>query len=433
MVKKINTLNVFMNGEHVGVLSRLGAHSLTFDYDGGWLGRDSARPISLSLPLTKKHHQGEQVYNFFDNLLPENEEIRKRIQVKLRINSSQPFDLLAGIGHDCVGAIQLLEEKHISDIKKITGKPLNEHEMAYKLANCKEEPLGMEADVKDFRISIAGVQEKVCLLQQNKQWFLPQDATPTTHILKPPIGKTRYENQNIDLTDSCENEWLCGKIAAAFGLPVAEMEIVYFDDVKALSVTRFDRKLSGDGSWIIRLPQEDMCQALGYSPALKYQSDGGPGVKDVMDLLLGAEKANIEREKFFRSQILFWMLAGIDGHAKNFSLFLESEGRFKLTPLYDIISAYPLMANSSLAKQKVRMAMALKGKDTHYDWYRIQKRHFISTAKWANYSVPDAERILEEMLSQVDEVIGQVSEQLDSSFPHTVSEPIFEGMRRFLT
>ena len=131
----------------------------------------------------------------------------------------------------------------------------------------------------------------------------------------------------------------------------------------------------------MRLPQEDMCQALGISPNLKYQADGGPGMKNIMQLLLGSANPTEDRDIFYRSQVLFWLLAAIDGHAKNFSLFIEPEGKYRLTPLYDIMSAYPLMAKKQLQAQKIKMAMALKGKNNHYHWYNIQRRYFIETAK----------------------------------------------------
>ena len=186
----------------------------------------------------------------------------------------------------------------------------------------------------------------------------------------------------------------------------------------------------------MRLPQEDICQALGTSSNLKYQSDGGPGISDIMNLLLGSANSTDDRDIFFRSQVLFWLLAAIDGHAKNFSLFIEPEGKYRLTPFYDIISAYPLIEKKQLQKQKIKMAMALKGEKNHYDWYYAQRRHFLTTAKAANYSIEKAEAILDEMLSQVNDVIKKVSAQLPPDFPKNISQPIFEGikaMKRRLT
>ena len=147
-----------------------------------------------------------------------------------------------------------------------------------------------------------------------------------------------------------------------------------------------------------------------------------------MHLLLGSKNAIDDRDNFFRAQVLFWLLAAIDGHAKNFSLFIEPAGHYRLTPLYDIMSAHPLLANKQLQKQKIKMAMALKGKNTHYSWHQCQRRHFMHTAKVANYSVKSAEYILDSMLEATDKVIAQVATTLPKQFPEHIAGPIFDGM-----
>lgn len=420
-----------MNGILIGKLEKAANGSLSFSYAESWLENSDARPISLSLPLVSQTFAGDIVYNFFDNLLPDNPAIKARIQAILSIPTSQPFDLLAGIGKDCVGAIQLTEENISTPKHTISYEPLSDKEIANILKNYQHNPLGMVNKEDDFRISIAGAQEKSAFLYYKNKWGRPLGATPTTHIFKLPIGFIQH--QQLDLHDSCENEWLCSQIAAAFGLPVANCEIQQFENTKTLIVERFDRKLSTDKSWIIRLPQEDTCQALGISPNLKYEADGGPGIKDIMELLLGSVDPINDRDMFFRAQVLFWLLAASDGHAKNFSIFLEAGGKYRLTPLYDIISTYPLIEKKQLQKQKIKMAMALKGKNAHYYWYNIQRRHFISTAKAANYSTEKAEMILDEMLSKVDAVINVVASKLPSNFPNHISAPIFKGLREMKT
>jgi len=419
-------LSILMNGILIGNLEKTTKNGLTFAYHPSWLSTPGARPISLSLPLVNQLFTGDVVYNFFDNLLPDNSQIRARIQAKFQVTTNQPFDLLASIGKDCVGAIQIVNGKIPSFKNKINAEPLDNQEIASILRGYQEYPLGMVDNTSEFRISIAGAQEKSAFLYHNHQWCRPLRETPTTHIFKLPIGFIQH--QQMDLSDSCENEWLCSQITEAFGLPVAKSEILYFEDIKVLVVERFDRKLSQDKSWFMRLPQEDMCQSLSISPNLKYQADGGPGIKEIMSLLLGSSKSAKDRDNFFRSQVLFWLLAAIDGHAKNFSLFLQPEGKYHLTPLYDIMSAYPLIAKKQLQKQKIKMAMALKGKNTHYHWHNVQRRHFIGAAKDANFSTEKAEIILDEMLHKVDTVIEKISAQLPDTFPQKISRPIFDGM-----
>ncbi|STX51012.1 HipA protein, DNA binding regulator [Legionella busanensis] len=426
MVKKSQRLHVLMNGLLVGELVKTSNGALTFTYHRDWLAQPGARPISLSLPLIEQIYSDDLVYNFFDNLLPDNQQIRARIQARFQIPTNQPFDLLTSIGRECVGAIQLIAGPILEFEKKIKYKRLNDQKIAALLRNYQLNPLGMSND--DFRISIAGAQEKMAFLYYKDHWCEPLQETPTTHIFKLPIGFIAH--QQMDLSDSCENEWLCSLLAKAYGLPAADCEILYFEEIKVLSVKRFDRRLSSDKSWLMRLPQEDLCQALGVSYNLKYQSDGGPGIKDIMQLLLGSTNAIEDRDLFYRSQIFFWLIAGIDGHAKNFSLFIEPEGKYHLTPLYDILSAYPLIKKKQLQSQKIKMAMALKSKHNHYHWHTMQQIHFLETAKFVNYSVARAEHILHDMLAKTDTVIEVVAKNLPTSFPKNISEPIFEGLKK---
>ncbi len=426
MVTKHQALNVWMNGLFIGHLIKNSSGAVGFSYSSGWLATEGARPISLSMPLRHQTYSGELVYNFFDNLLPDNREIRDRIQAHFKAKTSHPFDLLAAIGMDCVGAIQVVvDNESPKDVKKIEGAHLTNAQISNILKNYRSAPLGMSREEgHDFRISLAGAQEKTALLWHNNGWHRPVGTTPTTHIFKLPIG--RIEHSGMDLSESCENEWLCLQIAKAFGLPVCEARIIQFEDTKALVVERFDRRLSN--GWIMRLPQEDLCQVLGISPNLKYENDGGPGISTILKFLLQSRESKVDREIFFKSQVLFWLLAAIDGHAKNYSVFIEAEGRFKLAPLYDIMSAYPLIANRQLEAQKIKMAMALIGKNRHYHWHKIQPRHFLSTAKQSEFSTKSAEMITHQIMDTVDESIESVKSIIPDDFPQQIADSIFEGM-----
>ncbi len=424
--KQIATLDILMNGKLVGFLHKLPSGAMTFQYAEEWLKIAGARPVSLSLPLRAAAYEGAQVYGFFDNLLPDNERIRARIQARFQVSTSHPFDLLSAVGSDCVGAIQLGQEQALKKVDVTTAQPLSTGEIAKLLKGYEMSPLRMNEEVEDLRISIAGAQEKTALLWHEGQWCRPIGPTPTSHIFKLPIGS--IAENNIDLSESCENEWLCLEIATAFGFPTANAQIQCFEDVKVLVVERFDRRWSRDGQWLMRLPQEDMCQALGISPNLKYQSDGGPGMAEIMKVLLGAKDANVDREQFFRSQILFWLLAATDGHAKNFSIHLEPGGSYRLTPLYDVLSFYPYIS-ASKPVQKIKMAMALKGtRKNNYHWSAIQPRHFISTAKAIDFSPKKAELILKEMLEQANRVAEEIAQRIPEGFPTHISEPILQGM-----
>lgn len=420
------SLFVTMNGIEVGEYINRSSGAQEFIYSDSWLKQSAAIPLSLSLPLTDKKHKGDVVHNYFDNLLPDNPEVRNRIQSRFASKTNKPFDLLADIGLDCVGAIQLFNEQADVNVKKIEGTPVSDSEIAQTLKNYLTLPLGMSSR-GEFRISIAGAQEKTAFLWHENQWQRPIGPTPTTHIFKLPIGKIHYNN--IDLSDSVENEWLCLKILKAFGLPVAKPSIQTFDDVKVLVVKRFDRVLAEDKSWLIRQPQEDMCQALGYAPALKYESDGGPGISSIMNVLASASNAEASRIQFMKSVFVFWLLDAIDGHAKNFSVFLKQRGRFELTPLYDVISALPLTAKKQIDSQDIKMAMALHSKNRHYHPHEIVARHWFSQAKRDNF--PDSEmlKIMTDTIDSVDDVIATVESSLAENFPDNISTPIFDGLR----
>ena len=423
----MSQLLVALNGIEVGVLEKARSGAMTFRYLQEWVRRPGARAISLSLPLTLASYKGEKVYNFFDNLLPDSDTLRARMQARFRIVSSHPFDLLASVGRDCIGAIQLYPSgMSLPDVTQTKARPLTNQDIENLLGGYQDAPLGMARD-HDFRISLAGAQEKTALLWHQNQWQLPLGSTPTSHIFKLPIGF--LEHSNIDLRESSENEWLCLQILKAFDLPTANADLAHFGRQNILVVERFDRRWSRDGSWLMRLPQEDFCQALGIAPALKYESDGGPGLRECMKLLEGSQNSSLDRDTFFKTQVVFWLLAAIDGHAKNFSLFLEPGSAYRMAPMYDVISAYPLMHQGSLAPPRAKMAMSLKGHNRHYHWARMLTRHFLSTAKAIGFSQTRAKAIMEETVAQTEAVIETVNARLPDGFPAKVADPILTGLR----
>lgn len=426
--KKSRSLALWMNGELVGHWRLPVTGSQEFLYAESWLASPAGRPISLSLPLRpSREPYRTHVEAYFDNLLPDNRQIRERIQRRFQTESSQAFDLLREIGRDCVGALQLLGEgEPAPDIRTITGEPLTSDGVEQLLAAALTPSFGQLGDPDTFRISLAGAQEKTALLWHRDQWHRPTGATPTTHILKLPIGTSP---QGIDLTTSVENEWLCAQIVQAYGLEVAPCRMSTFGQFKTLVVERFDRRLAEGHTHWLRLPQEDFCQATGTPPALKYENDGGPGIRKVMDILLTSERAAADRRDFMRSQVVFWLLAAIDGHAKNFSLFLLPAGAFRLTPRYDILSAYPMLGHGRgrLSPEKIKMAMAVEGKNRHYHWSGIRLRHWLETAK--RCGVPEMARLVREVLDQTPAVLERSRVNLPAEFPHAIADSILIGVK----
>ena len=277
----------------------------------------------------------------------------------------------------------------------------------------------------ELRISIAGAQEKTALLWHGKRWCRPRGATPTTHILKLPMGEVG--GMRADFSTSVENEWLCAQLLRAYGLPVADCAIATFGRHKVLIVTRFDRSLI-DGWWV-RLPQEDFCQARGLPPERKYEEHGGPGIAAILDTLRGSDNAEQDRWNFLSAQLVFWMLAAPDGHAKNFSIVIGPRDHFWATPLYDVMSAWPVIGKGArqFAWQKVKLAMALHTKNAHYRIEEIQRRHWNDVAK-ANALGLDFEAVIERLVSETPAVIESVAAALPAGFPAAVSGRIFDGL-----
>jgi len=424
--RKSISLSLWMNGVALGTweVDSAGRHRLAYDKD--WLESERGRPVSLSMPLRPAAaYSGDVVRNYFENLLPDNRVIRERLQARFRARSTSAQDLLAEVGRDCVGALAILPEGEFPDgFDRIEGVPLTDAEVEQALGRVTVD--ARQADDDDLRISLAGAQEKTAFLYSGGRWLRPTGATPTTHIFKLPLG---VPPSGIDLTTSVENEWLCARILAAYGVPVALGDIARFGERTVLVVPRFDRQPSSDGTWLLRLPQEDFAQACGVGPDTKYESDGGPGIKSILERLLGSAQAAADRHDFFRTQALFWMLAAIDGHAKNFSVFIEPRGHFRLTPRYDVLSAYPVLGHGKgkLAPEKVKMGMAVWGKNRHYKWCEIRRSHFEHTAADCGLG-RSAQALIDELVERTPEVIRQVSAAIPAGFPDAVTAPVLKGL-----
>lgn len=426
------SLSVWTNGQRVGTWTLPTRGDMEFTYDTEWMNSPGGRPLSLSLPYTGEQAlRGERVHNFFDNLLPDSELIRRRLAARFKTQSAGAFDLLQAIGRDCVGAVQLLGvDETPTDITCIVGTPMCEEDIEKLLIQTTSTgPLSNLDDGEELRISLAGAQEKTALLWHEGAWMRPHGSTPTTHILKLPLGLVGQ--RKADFSTSVENEWLCMHLLAEYGLPVASTALLTFGSQKVLGVERFDRRLHSSGTWLMRLPQEDFCQVKGIPSHLKYESDGGPGLADLAGVLSSSVQAEQDLATLLKTQMLFWMLAAPDGHAKNFSIRLLPQGRYALTPLYDVMSIWPVEGSgaSQFSLHKAKLAMALLGKNKHYHFKDVQRRHFNSTAVRC-FQRPDAEDLIGQVLERTPVAIDNVARKLPSGFPEKVAASIFQGLRR---
>ena len=419
-------LNIFLNDRHVGVLIRAASGAVEFAYDSEWLSWEHAIPVSLSLPLGTRRYVGAQVLAVFENLLPDAEPIRRRLAERVGARGTDAFSLLQRVGHDCVGALQFLSgDEQPNSTGTIDGVALDQSDVEALLTNLFRAPLGVDRDVDEhFRISLAGAQEKTALLWHEGRWFRPHGTTPTTHILKPEIAVPRG---GIGLADSVENEFYCMKLMEALGFPTAACEMATFGARKALVVERFDRLWTRDGR-LIRLPQEDCCQALSVPLTMKYQTDGGPGVLPIMRLLTGSNDPATDQLTFFRAQIAFWLLGASDGHAKNFSLFLRPRGGFQLTPIYDVLSAQPMVDAGQIGRNAFKLSMSI-GNSGKYRLNELHGRHFIETGKACGLSQVRISQAIEELREGIVTAIETVNSNLPAGFPPALVASITEGAR----
>ena len=410
--RKTAALHVYVGQQRIGTYERKADGAIGFRYAVSWLESPYAFPISLSLPLSTRRWTGAAVQHVFDGLLPDNPTTRDKLAAHTGAESAGIFDLLAKIGRDCVGAYRFLhpdEDPRVST--HMRARPLHTAEVAQRIATLGQRPLGIaphSLGEDDFRISIGGNQDKTALLKIGDQWHLPQGGTPTSHIFKPRLP---LRDAGVDMRDSPWNEWFCLKLCGALGMPAADAEVGHFGGKPVLIVERFDRVWQ-DGV-LRRLPQEDLCQALGVPPAKKYESDGGPGILSVLELLQRSAAPRADRLAFMKAHIVYWLLSAPDGHAKNFSVFLRPDG-FSLAPAYDVLSAAPY--HPQLARQKVKLAVAV-GRNRHYRIREILPRHFYQTAQAAGMPKSD-----------VDDLFNQIEQSLDTALQSTVVSAEKENM-----
>jgi len=421
-------LNVLINNRLVGRLEKETSGAFKFQYVKEWLEWEHSFAVSLSLALRKTAYRGEPVVAVFDNLLPDNPNIRRIVAERTGAGGTDAYSLLEQIGRDCVGAMQFLPDDVQADARmEVRGEPVTENEIERILANLARAPLGIDPE-HDFRISVAGVQEKTALLFHEGQWMRPFGTTPTTHILKPQIGEIPTAFGRIDMAASVDNEHYCLKLLEAFGLPVNQTQIVTFGERRVLVVERFDRLWQGDGR-LLRLPQEDFCQALGVPSTRKYQAtveghQNGPSIVDVSSLLQASDESTQDQAAFFKAQIVFWLIGATDGHAKNFSVFLSPGGGFRLTPFYDVLSAQQAFDANQIPHKSYRLAMSV-GKSRKYKILDIAGRHFVETGREAGLGPT----IIREVITSVLEAAGTATDKAIAEMPNDFSVQIYECIK----
>jgi serine/threonine-protein kinase HipA len=360
-------LSVSLDGRVVGQLARGAGRKLSFDYEEDWRSADDAYPISLSMPLAAARHEHRKVSAYLWGLLPENPLVLDQWARQFQVSAADPFALLACVGEDCPGAVQFTRPERVTAMltsRKPNVEWLDDAQIGERIRELRKNHGAWRSPSDTGQFSLAGAQPKTALLYDGHRYGVPAGRTPTTHILKPALP---------ELDGHPENEHLCLGLARALGLPSATSRIQRFEGEVAIVVERYDRVRQG-ARWH-RIHQEDSCQALGVMPSAKYQSEGGPGATQVIELLRTySSRASEDIETFVDALIFNWLIAGTDAHAKNYSILIGAAGQVRFAPLYDVASAY---AYSRLDEHKLKLAMKIGGR------YRIRE---IDRRRWQAFA-----------------------------------------------
>lgn len=344
-------LAIIIDGRIMGEIRKDKRARLTLTYDADWRQTPDAYPLSLSMPLVVAEHENAKIEPWLWGLLPDNEAILARWGQRFQVSPRNPFALLAHVGEDCAGAIQIVQPERADALRtQPAGQVewLDDKDIAERIRILRKDQAAWRIARDAGQFSLAGGQPKTAFLFENGRWGIPSGRAPTTHIVKPPIEA---------FDGHAENEHVCLALARALGLPAAASQVRVFDGEVAIVVERYDRVRVGDT--IRRLHQEDMCQALGLPPTGKYENEGGPGVPPIVELLRTYSSRPIDDVwTFIQALALNWLIGGTDAHAKNYSVLIGAGGRARLAPLYDIASTLPY----DFDFKKLRLAMKIGGK-----------------------------------------------------------------------
>jgi serine/threonine-protein kinase HipA len=362
-------LHLLLHGASIGVLEPLPRNRWQLRYAEAWCQAPQAHPLSVSMPLTQTTHPHSVLEPFVWNLMPDNADVLKRWGQRFQVSSRDPLSLLGHVGEDCAGAVQFVRPDRINRSHvRSRVRWLSLEDVESRLRTLRVDRASWRHGDDTGQFSLSGAQPKTALYWDGLRWGIPEGRIPTTHILKPTLP---------DFDGHAENEHICLALASAAGLPAAHSEVRHFGDEVAIVVTRYDRARVGPGLLSVqRIHQEDCCQALGRPPTVKYQSEGGPSPADIGALLQRCSSEPTRDVLTFVGALAFnWLIAGTDGHAKNYSLLHGPGGQLRLAPLYDIASALPY---PHLETYRLKLAMKI---GSQYRLRNILPRHWCALAE----------------------------------------------------
>ena len=412
MASSEQKLLIYLNEHQIGTLLRKREGTLHFVYDADYVNGEEAVPLSLSMPLSQERHTNEVVSAFLWGLLPDSELVLTRWAQRFHVSPRNCFALLEAMGEDCAGAVRFVSPEKVGQVLAGGRSLISEKEIEQRLADLRRDPsLGREPGDRG-QFSLAGAQSKTALQRRGSQWYLPWGSEPTTHILKSP---------RPDLDGHVENEHFCMRLAEMVGLSVAGSEVLRFGTEAAIVVERYDR-LRRHGR-LLRVHQEDMCQALSIHPARKYQSDGGPGIVEIMELLNRSSRPVEDRWRFIQAVAFNYLILGSDAHAKNYSLLLGRAGQIRLARFYDLASLLPYVKR----RNDCRFAMRI---DRYYRDDQIQPRHFDRTARACEFPAAEMRRMMAEMATALPACATRILGEMEDA---RVSHPVVRKLEKALT
>jgi serine/threonine-protein kinase HipA len=387
-------LIALLAAKEVGRVRRDAHGRLSFSYTDEWREDPDAYPLSLSMPLAAKDHGRAAIEAFLWGLLPDNERVLDRWAAKFQVSARNVFALLSHVGEDCAGAVQFVTPDRLNALSSGAEDKiewLTEADIAERLKTLRTDHAAWRLPSDSGQFSLAGAQPKTALLLQGRRWGIPSGRLPTTHILKPPTGQ---------FDGHAENEHVCLMLARSLGLPAVESQVVRFGEEIAIVIERYDRQRRGND--IVRVHQEDVCQALAIMPTRKYQNEGGPSPATIADLLRGSSTDREADLNTFVAALGFnWLIGGTDAHAKNYSLLLG--GPFvRLAPLYDVASILPY---GKFDKHRVKLAMKIGGE---YKLDQIGLRH------WQKFS-RELRIGADELMTKLASMAKQLPDEVDAT------------------
>ena len=385
-------LITILDRQTIGRVTTNARGRLTFSYDEKWRSAPDAYPLSISMPLALTEHPHRAIESFLWGLLPDNQVILDGWARKFQVSARNAFALISAVGEDCAGAVQFVRPERLGAVLQPSPHEiewLDDEAIAQRLRALREDQSAWRIARDTGQFSLAGAQPKTALLFEDGRWGVPSGRVPTTHIFKPP---SRHFHGHV------ENEHFCLELARAIGLPAADSRIMPFRDELAIVVQRYDRIRTPAG--LRRVHQEDVCQALGIPPTRRYQNEGGPGVRDIVELLNTYSGDPVRDVDTFLDAIAYnWLIAGTDAHAKNYGLLIGAQARIRLAPLYDLASILPYPESDN---QRIKLSMTIGGE------YRLRD---IGLRQWRQLAA-EVRRDPDSLVQRVRDLTAQVADNV---------------------